>query len=99
MKKEQKESTNTEDPHIRNIVEQVDKIELIDTLDVEGLKEQVIIPYLNKLFQDLVTFSDAPEKGIPRVILTQVFFFLAKNLTLVFESARSDWRTLLYFIR
>ena len=80
MKKEHKEQKDqkdlvTDDLNIRTLVEQVDKIELIDTLDTSESKEEVIIPYLNVLYQDLILRSDAPDKGIPRVVLIDVFRF------------------------
>ena len=43
------------------------KIELIDTLDTEESKEEIIIPYLTGLYNDLPLCSDDRKKGIPRV--------------------------------
>eukprot|EP00831_Metopus_contortus_P084918 TRINITY_DN9752_c0_g1_i1.p1 TRINITY_DN9752_c0_g1~~TRINITY_DN9752_c0_g1_i1.p1 ORF type:complete len:493 (+),score=73.14 TRINITY_DN9752_c0_g1_i1:162-1640(+) len=57
---------------IRAIVENIDKIELIDTLDsAETVKKEIVLPYLNGLYSDLILRSDAPEKGIPRVVLIE----------------------------
>jgi len=53
------------------------KIEFIDTLEIPDSKEEVIIPYLTGLYKDLLLRSDEPEKGIPRVILTDVFHALS----------------------
>ena len=68
MKKDQ----NTEDVNMIPIGDQLDKIELIDTLETVEFREEVTIPYLNGLYQDLITRSDAPDKGIARVVLTDV---------------------------
>ena len=48
------------------------KIELIDTLDTEESKEEIIIPYLTALYNDLLLRSDDSKKGIPRVTLIDV---------------------------
>ena len=90
MKKEQ----NAEDVNIRVIVEQVDKIELVDTLETAEFKEEVTIPYLNGLYQDLILRSDAPDKGIPRVVLTDVS--VVKASLLVLEFARNYWGEILF---
>lgn len=74
------------------IAKEANKIELIDTLDTNESKEDVIIPYLTGLYNDLILRSDAPEKGIPRVILIDVFLLL----NLVSEYARNHSRTSLY---
>lgn len=49
-----------------------DKIELVDTLEPIAEVKEVIMPYLNALYQDLILRSEAPDKGIPRVVLTEV---------------------------
>ncbi len=71
MKKEQ----TADDTDIRSLIEQVDKIELIDTLDATESSEEVTVPYLNALYQDLILRSDAPDRGIPRVVLIDVSIF------------------------
>lgn len=68
MKKDQ----SNEDLNIRSIVEQVDKIELIDALETAESMEEITLPYLNALYQDLILRSDVPDKGIPRVVLIDV---------------------------
>ncbi|MDR3582295.1 MAG: hypothetical protein P4L67_03415 [Candidatus Pacebacteria bacterium] len=74
MKKELKEqgSPSAEEVNTCSIVEQVDKIELIDTFETVETKELVTLPYLNGLYQNLILRSDAPDKGIPRVVLIDV---------------------------
>jgi len=62
------------------------KIEFIDTLDIPDSKEEVIIPYLTGLYKDLLLRSDEPEKGIPRVILTDVLH----GLSVVSGNARDN---------
>ena len=65
---------NEEIKKIRELVEKIDKIELVDVLEpTTAYKEKVIIPYLTSLYKDFVLRSDAPEKGIPRVVLTEVY--------------------------
>ncbi len=75
MKKELKDqpgSSGTEDESICSIVGQTDKIELIDTFETAETKEETTLPYLNGLYQNLILRSDAPDKGIPRVVLIDV---------------------------
>jgi hypothetical protein len=70
-----KKDKASEDLKIRDLVEKIDKIELVDSVEMAGVsKEKVIIPYLTSLYKDLILRSDAPEKGIPLVVLTDVFF-------------------------
>lgn len=88
MKKEDDQSKD--DVNIRSIVEKIEKIELIDALDsVGGIKDDVAVPYLIGLFEDLLLRSDAPDKGIPRVVLIDVFLL---SSSVVFEFARSHRR-------
>jgi hypothetical protein len=70
----QREDSGSEDTHIRSLVDQIDKIELVDTLGLgeEALKQEVTLPYLSGLYEDLILRSDAIDKGIPRVVLTEV---------------------------
>lgn len=58
-----KKQTKGKDVKIREIVEEMDKIELVNTLEPIGVsKENVIVPYLSSLYKDLILRSDAPEK-------------------------------------
>ena len=77
------------------VIKEGNKIELIDVLDTNESKEEVIIPYLTGLYKDLLLRSDEPTKGIPRVILIDVIF----NYELVFEYAWNHRRTCIYSIR
>ena len=72
-----------------SIIKDFNKIELIDTLDTEESKEDIIIPYLTGLYNDLVLRSDDTSKGIPRVTLTDVFL----KRILVFEYPGHNSRT------
>lgn len=67
-----KQDIPNDDTHIRDLVEQMDKIELIDLEQTDAIKEEVVTQYLNNLFDDLLDRSEAREKGIPRVVLTTV---------------------------
>lgn len=57
------------------VISEENKIVFVDTLDIPESKEEVIIPYLTGLYKDLLLRSDEPAKGIPRVILIDVFLW------------------------
>lgn len=101
MKKEQKDQsgTSTEDVSVCSIVEQMDKIELIDTFETAEAKEETTLPYLNGLYQNLILRSDAPDKGIPRVVLIDVKLNVHNVSFLVSEPARNNRRTVLHIVR
>ena len=63
-----------EEVKIANLAQAMDKIVLVDTNDTtrSGPREEAIRQYLEGLFEDLNLRSDAPSKGIPRVVLTEV---------------------------
>lgn len=45
---------------------------LIDKLDLRGMKSDIILPYLNTIYDDLLLRFDMPDKGIPRITLINV---------------------------
>ena len=61
------------DTGIQALIDQMDKIELVDVFESVGAtKEGVITPYLNDLYKDLTARSEGHGKGIARVVLLDV---------------------------
>jgi hypothetical protein len=67
-----KQDLSNDDTHIRTLVEQMDKIELVDLEQTDAINEEVVTQYLSSLYNDLLDRSEARDKGIPRVVLTDV---------------------------
>lgn len=75
MDKKQETSGTNEDVNIRSLVEQMDKIELVDMQVPMDIKNnEIAVLYLDNLYKDLIQRTANPEKGIPRVVLVEVTY-------------------------
>ena len=83
---------------IRALVEDLDKIELVDAqVPTEAIKQDVVLPYLEGYYLDQIQSSDAPSKGIPRIMLTQASVDRYENVVL--RTTGADRRTFLFTLR
>lgn len=58
---------------MKQLAEKLEMIELVDNFEVsDSTKKDVILPYLRDLYHDWSSNSDAPEKGVPKVLLLKV---------------------------
>ena len=55
-----------------SIVGQVDKLELIDTLEIDNTSKAIVLPYLHGLFESFTKSANSGIRGIPRLTLNKV---------------------------
>ena len=61
---------------MKQLSDQLEMVEMVDNFEMsETTKKDVILPYLRDLYHDWISNSDAPDKGVPKVLLLKVFYW------------------------